>query len=166
MQRAPEKTRQLTDPLESWMWRLEHALSLAPAKLIGQVRADYDLMEVPRRGKLRAVEKLISVTARVRLELSLPPLPRGVQLRPQGEEFLLVGPGPSQQELLDHLLQDALDAPTVRLIVLPVLISQGETFLETDDWFALGKEWSIGRICSRVEAMGVVCSIDLHLEAS
>ncbi len=166
MQRAPEKTRQLIDPLESWMWRLEHALSIAPATLIEQVRTDYDLVEVPRRGKLRAVEKLICVTARVRLNLSLPPLPRGVQLRPRGEQFLLVGPGSSQQELLDHLLQDALDPPTVRLIILPVLIGQGESFLETDDWFALGKDWSVGRIRSSVEAMGVVCSIDLHLEAS
>jgi hypothetical protein len=166
VQRAPEKTRQITDPLESWMWRLEHVLSLAPARLTGRVHTDYDRVEVARNGKLRAVEKLISVTARVGLTFTLPPLPRGIQLAPRGDEFLLVGPGPNQEELLSHLLQDALDPPTVRLIILPVLISRGESFLETDDWFALSKDWSVGRIRCCVEAMGVLCKIDLHLEAS
>jgi hypothetical protein len=165
VQRLAEK--QLTDPMEAWMWRLEDALMRAPTELIGPIRTDVDPVEVPGpSGAMRLRRKLIYVKACVRMTLHLPPLPRGVRAEARGDTWLAVGPGPLQSEPLVELLSDALDPATVRLIVLPELLYTGERFLESDDWFNLPKDWSLGTIHLAVDARGIVARIDLHLEAA
>lgn len=165
MQRLAEK--QLTDPMEAWMWRLEDALMRAPTQLKGPIRTDTDPVEVAdRTGRRRARRKLIYVAACVRMTLHLPPLPRGVRAEADGDRWVAVGPGPRQREPLADLLADALDPATIRLIVLPELLATGERFLDSDDWFHLPKDWSLGAIDLAVDGQGIVARIDLHLEAA
>jgi hypothetical protein len=159
-------TEKLTDPLEAWMWRLEQSIATAPTRLEGPIRTDYDEMEVAQGRSLRVVRRLVGLRARVAMSLALPPLPRGMHLEAGRGEFQVVGPGQGQQEPLVHLLEEALDAATVRLIVLPELIASDQALLESDDWASLGKEWSVREIRCRIEALGVVARVELELEAS
>jgi hypothetical protein len=150
------------DPLESWLWRVEQAIGQAPACIVGRIVTDRDAPVGPVR---KGPGRLLGVQATAEACCHLPALPGGLRCRARGDSFWIEGPGRTQSEPLEALLEEILDPEVLRLIALPELVALDPAFLDERAWLDLDKRYVLGPIDCHLDGRGLHVRIRVELEA-
>ena len=152
------------DPLETWLWRVEQALTRAPTRMAGPVHLDTDVCESRSLARGAPRPRLVGVRAAVELSLHLPPLPRGLRLGVRDGGLWIEGPADTPPETLGAALEEVLDDKTLRLIALPEIAAGGDAFLDDPDWIAMELTFTLGPIAVCVEGPGVRVTVTIVVE--